>query len=80
VVGSPRRIGGGERHLSFRVRQEGTSLRAVAWSMGDRLEELMSAGGQCCVVFTPRINEWQGYRNIELEVVDFQAGPRARLG
>jgi single-stranded-DNA-specific exonuclease len=79
VVGSPRRIGGGERHLSFRARQEGTTLRAVAWGMGDRVEELMSAGGQCCVVFTPRINEWQGYRNIELEVVDFQAGPRARL-
>jgi single-stranded-DNA-specific exonuclease len=79
VVGTPRRMGGGERHLSFRVRQEGTILRAVAWGMGDRAEELMSAGGQCCVVFTPRINDWQGYRSIELEAVDFQAGARARL-
>src|SRR5581483_7143501 len=29
VDGLPRRIGGGERHLSFRVRQGGTVLRAV---------------------------------------------------
>jgi single-stranded-DNA-specific exonuclease len=80
VIGVPRRIGGGERHLSFRVRQQDTSLRAVAWGMADRLDELMSAAGRCCLVFTPRVNEWQGYRSIELEVVDFQAGARARLG
>jgi single-stranded-DNA-specific exonuclease len=79
VVGSPTKIGKGERHLGFRVRQENTTLRAVAFSMGDRAEELMSAGGQCCLVFTPRVNEWQGFRRVEIEVLDFQAGPRARL-
>ncbi len=80
VVGEPRRIGGGERHLSFRVRQGETSLRVIAWGMGDRAEELMSAGGRCCLAFTPRINEWNGYRSIELEAVDFQPGSQARLG
>jgi single-stranded-DNA-specific exonuclease len=80
IMGEPRRIGGGERHLSFRVRQTGTNLRAVAFGLGDRLEELISAGGQCCLAFTPRINEWNGMRSIELEVSDFQAGPQARLG
>jgi single-stranded-DNA-specific exonuclease len=80
VVGVPRRIGGGERHLTFRVRQGTTSLRAIAWGMGERAEELMSAEGRCCLAFTPKINEWNGYRNIELEVIDFQPGPRARLG
>jgi single-stranded-DNA-specific exonuclease len=80
VVGEPRRIGGGERHLSFRVRQGAASLRAVAWGLGDRAEELMSAGGQCCLAFTPRINEWNGYRSVELEVTDFRPGRQARLG
>jgi single-stranded-DNA-specific exonuclease len=80
VVGEPRRIGGGERHLSFRVRQGGATIRAVAWGLGDRAEDLMSADGQCCVAFTPRINEWNGYRSVEMEVVDFQPGPQARLG
>jgi single-stranded-DNA-specific exonuclease len=80
VVGEPRRIGGGERHLTFRVRQGATSLRAIAWGMGDRAEELMGATGHCCLAFTPRINEWNGARTVELEVIDFQPGPQARLG
>jgi single-stranded-DNA-specific exonuclease len=79
LKGVPRRIGKEERHLSFHVRQGEMSMRAVAWNMGDRLDELMSAGGRCCVAFTPRINEWQGYRSVEMEVIDIQPGSVARL-
>jgi single-stranded-DNA-specific exonuclease len=79
VDGTPRRIGGGERHLSFRVRQGGTSIRAVAFGFGERLDELMSAGGECCLAFTPKVNEWQGHRSVEVEVVDFRPGPDAEL-
>jgi single-stranded-DNA-specific exonuclease len=80
VVGEPRKVGNGDRHLSFRVRQGGMSLKAIAFGMADRVEELLSAQRRCCLVFTPRINEWQGYRSIDLEVADFQAGSEARLG
>jgi single-stranded-DNA-specific exonuclease len=79
IVGEPRKVGNGDRHLSFRVRQHHRELRAIAFGMGDCLEELMSAGGQCCLVFAPKINEWQGRRSVELEVRDFQPGPRAQL-
>jgi single-stranded-DNA-specific exonuclease len=79
VVGEPRRVGQGERHLSFRVRQQGTTLKAIAFSMADRVEELLSAGGACCLAFTPKVNEWQGWRSVDLEVADFQPGPCARL-
>ena len=47
--------------------------------MADRCDELMSQGGQCCLAFTPRLAEWQGYTSVELEVKDFQAGPTATL-
>ncbi|HZY87983.1 MAG TPA: single-stranded-DNA-specific exonuclease RecJ, partial [Gemmataceae bacterium] len=80
VVGEPRKVGAGERHLSFRVRQNGTTLKAIAFGMGERAAELMSAGGACCLAFTPKVNEWQGWRSIDLEVADLQAGPQARLG
>jgi single-stranded-DNA-specific exonuclease len=80
VVGEPRKVGQGERHLSFRVRQNGTLLKAIAWNMADRAAELMSAGGACCLAFTPRLNEWQGWRSVDLEVTDFQPGAEARLG
>jgi single-stranded-DNA-specific exonuclease len=80
VVGEPRLLGAGERHLSFRVRQAGRELRVIAFGMADRLEELRSAGGRCCLAFTPRINEWQGRRSVELELRDLQPGPQAKLG
>jgi single-stranded-DNA-specific exonuclease len=80
VLGTPRKVGNGERHLSFKVRQQGTTLKAIAFGMADRTEELMSAGGHCCLAFTPRPNEWQGWQSIDLEVSDFQAGAEARLG
>ncbi len=79
IVGDPKRVGAGERHLSFRVRQEGRTLKAIAFGMADRLGEMMSQGGQVSLVFTPRWNEWQGMRSIEIEVKDFQAGPNAEL-
>jgi single-stranded-DNA-specific exonuclease len=79
IVGTPRKVGEGERHLSFRVKQNGKELRAIAFGMGDRYDELMSQGGQCCLAFVPRWNEWQGYKSVEIEVKDFQAGPAAKL-
>jgi len=72
LVGAPTRVGG-DRHLSFRVRQHGTTLRCIAFGQGERAEELASAGGACCVAFTPKVNEWQGFRRVDLEIIDFQA-------
>jgi single-stranded-DNA-specific exonuclease len=76
-----RLIGSGEprKHLDFRVRQGETIFRCVAWNMADRLEELMSAGGECCVVFVPQINEWNGQRKLELQIIDMKPGSTAAL-
>jgi single-stranded-DNA-specific exonuclease len=76
-----RLIGTGEvqRHMDFRVRQGETTIRCVAWGMADRMEELMSAGGDCCIAFTPKINEWQGYKKIELQVIDLKPGKTVEL-
>ena len=79
VEGTPRRIGIEERHLSFRVQQGATLIRAVAFGMGDRLDELMSQDGNCCVAFTPKVNEFRGNRSVEIEVIDFRAGTDADL-
>jgi single-stranded-DNA-specific exonuclease len=48
--------------------------------MADRMDELMSAGGECCLAFTPRVNEWRGNRKLEIEVIDLKPGPTADLG
>ena len=80
IEGEPRKVGQGERHLSFRVRQGRTALKAIAFGMGERVGELMAAGGACCLAFTPKINDWMGRLNVDLVVSDFQTGARARLG
>lgn len=79
VEGEPRIVGQGERHLSFRVRQGRTVLTAIAFDMAERVEELMSQGGACCLAFTPRLNKWQGRTSVDLFVTDLQPGAQARL-
>ena len=74
VVGEPRKVGNGERHLSLRVQQEGRTIKGIAFGMADRLPELMSEKGLCCIAFMLCFNEWQGMRTVEIEVKDFQAG------
>jgi single-stranded-DNA-specific exonuclease len=79
VEGSARRIGSENRHLSFRVRQGNTIVKAIAFGMGERLDELLSVGGACSLAFVPRISEWQGRRTVDMEVVDLQAGTAPRI-
>ncbi len=81
-VEAPRLIGSGEvqRHIDFRARQGDTVIRCLGWNMADRLEELTGGNGECCLAFTPRVNEWNGFRRIELQVIDFKPGPTPPLG
>jgi single-stranded-DNA-specific exonuclease len=80
VVGEPRSVGRSERHLRFRIQQNGRTFPAIGFNLAERSVDLMSSEGQCCLVFSPSFNEWQGWRSLQLEVVDFEPGPKARLG
>jgi len=60
-------VGQGERHLSFRVRHGSTFLKAIAFGMADRVEELLFPKKERAgLAFTPKINEWQGRRSVDL--------------
>lgn len=80
VAGEPKKVGKGEKHLQFQVKQEGGRIsKAIAFGMAERAEELLSQGGNCCLAFTPKGNEWNGYYSVDMEVADIQAGAVARL-
>lgn len=80
VVGEPRAVGEGQRHLLFHVRQdEGRTFRAIGFNLGERLPELLAADRQCSIVFHPRRDFWQGWERIDLQVLDLQAGPEPQL-
>ncbi len=72
VDGIPKKVGQGERHVSLRLRQGNTSLRAIAFGQGERFDELAEPGAEFVIAFTPRLNEWQGYKSVQIEVVDFR--------
>ena len=72
VEKEPTLVGTDGLHLRFQVSQAGVKLWAIAFRMGKRKEELMSNGGAISLAFTPKLNEWNGFTTVSLEVVDFQ--------
>jgi single-stranded-DNA-specific exonuclease len=73
LVEPPRKMGNGERHLSLRVRQGGRVLRAIAFGKADWAEEIARVEGPISICFTAGLNEYNGYQNIDLHLVDWQA-------
>jgi single-stranded-DNA-specific exonuclease len=72
LSGPPQAMGGGDRHLSFRIRQNGTAaVRAVAFGMAERAPELVP-GSRYDVVFSPQLNTYQGLTRVDLHVKDFR--------
>jgi single-stranded-DNA-specific exonuclease len=68
----PKRIGGGQRHLSLRLAQHGVELRAVAFGGGDWAPALGAPGEAIAVAFHPFVNHFRGRKSVELQVCDWQ--------
>jgi single-stranded-DNA-specific exonuclease len=70
----PRKMGEGERHLSLRVRHYGKIMRAVAFGKGEWADTIARANGPISISFAPSINRFRGQQNVELQLIDWQAG------
>lgn len=68
----PKTMGGGDRHLSVQVRQFGETLRAVAFGKAEWVEQFMQVDGPVDIAYKPVINEFRGYRKVELQLVDWR--------
>lgn len=69
IAGEPRLMGKKNDHLSFFLQQDGKSIRAVGFGMGELLEPLKKARS-VSVAYTPQINSWQGTESVELHLKD----------
>ncbi|PNY37915.1 single-stranded-DNA-specific exonuclease RecJ [Rhodopirellula baltica] len=67
-----RRMGSGDRHLTVRLDQGGKVVRGVAFGEGDWCEELNDHSGPIQVAYRPVINEFGGYRRVEVHIVDWR--------
>jgi len=72
----PKKIGGGQRHLSLRLVQHGVQFRAVAFGGGEWADELAAQASPFAVAFQPFINQFRGRRSVELQVCDWQPSPQ----
>jgi single-stranded-DNA-specific exonuclease len=69
VAGEPRLMGKKNDHLSMFLQQDGKSIRAVGFGMGELLEPIKRARS-VSVAFTPQLNSWQGTESVELHLKD----------
>jgi single-stranded-DNA-specific exonuclease len=67
-----RRMGGGDRHLTVTLRQGSKVVRGVAFGNGDWCDELNSVEGPIEIVYRPVINEFRGFRKVEVHLVDWR--------
>lgn len=74
---APKRIGGGERHLSLKLSQHQVKMRCVGFGFGDAAEELAGIEAPLDVAYRPVINEFQGLRRVEVQLVDWRVSSLA---
>jgi single-stranded-DNA-specific exonuclease len=79
LVGAPRVVGDRKNHVQLRVSQGDLVLKAIAWNMAERCKAL-AADTVCSLAFHPSINEWNGRREVQLEVRDFQVDGADAVG
>lgn len=67
-----KRMGSGDRHLTVRVSQGGKVIRGVAFGAGDWCDEMNQCDGSIQIAYRPVINEFRGYRRVEIHLVDWK--------
>ncbi|TWT87873.1 single-stranded-DNA-specific exonuclease RecJ [Stieleria varia] len=72
-----RKMGSGDRHLTVRLSQGNKKIRAVAFGAGDWCDEINACEGPIEIVYRPVINEYRGYRSVEVHIVDWRPSKRA---
>ena len=72
LSGPPQPLGKGDRHLSARVQQHGTRLRALAFNRAEWMPDLVAQTGRLDIAFRPVINEFRGRRTVELHLDDWR--------
>lgn len=69
-----RRIGGGDRHVSLKIRQGEKVIRGVAFGAGERCDEVNGFDEPFEIAYRPVINEFRGFRKVEIQLIDWRPG------
>lgn len=72
LADTPTTMGGGDRHLSMKVRQGEKVIRCVAFGKGAWAKELAEITTPFSICFSAALNEFRGQSNVELQLIDYQ--------
>ncbi len=67
-----RRIGGGDRHLTVKLRQGEKVIRGVAFGAGEWCDEINACEGPIEIAYRPVVNEFRGFRKVEVHLIDWR--------
>ena len=65
-------MGKTQRHLSVRFRQGAKKIRAVAFNGAEWCDELNEIQGPIEIAYRPVINEYRGFKSVEIHLVDWR--------
>ena len=68
----PKKIGSGERHLSFHIVQHRVKMRGVGFGFGEQADELSRIDTPLDIAYRPVINEYGGRHSVEVQLVDWR--------
>lgn len=71
LADTPRVVGQNGNHLQLRVRQAGVYRKAIAFGFGAQAERI-AEHTHLRLAFEPLVNEWNGRRSVELQVIDWK--------
>ena len=69
---------GGSKHLKLRLRHGRHSFNCIFFSM-NRQRSAISEGDSVEIAFSPQINEYRGYRSLQLSLVDIRPDEKTRV-
>jgi single-stranded-DNA-specific exonuclease len=72
LVDGAKPMGNGDRHMSGRFSQYGTVMRGVAFGQAEWIEPMNNHKGQFDIAFRPNINEFNGMKRVELQLLDWR--------
>ena len=67
----PRCVGANLDHLQVSFQQNGTRIKGIGFGLGGVIEDLKQHR-RCRVAFEPIINDFNGRRSVEMQILDFQ--------
>jgi single-stranded-DNA-specific exonuclease len=75
MVGEPRSVGVQAQHLQVALSDGHAQIKGIAFGQA-RLRPQLLDHRRCRAAFRPILNEWNGCRSVEMQIVDFQLPDR----